>query len=311
MKKLILSGFTLALVVGFVSCSKNSPNVSGQNNLGVSNTTTTAPAGNNLLGEMPNEFTRKAVIEEVTGAWCGYCPNGAYYLGKAVDANPDRVYGIAYHTGDVMSDLYDGNTSSAPDDIASRYAFSGVPAGTVNRKTGTDNYNSWESLSASEINNPAQCGLGIITKKVSDNTYNIEVHAGFTTAITGDLYVVACVLEDEVHKGSAYNQSNYMDADAGSPWFGKGNPMSAADFKHNHLLRQILFKPGLWGTSISASANKAGGEFIVKEEVEMSSEYDLDKVHILAMVVKKGSDAASDYVLNAQECKLGSIKKWD
>lgn len=260
---------------------------------------------------MPTDFTKKAVIEELTGAWCGYCPNGAYYMGKAVDNNPDRVYGVAYHTGDVMSDLYDGNTTTAPDDLAARYSFSGVPSGTVNRKTGTDNYNTWESTAAAEITNTADCGLGIITKKVADRTYTIEVHAGFNKTLTGEYDVVAYVLEDEVHKGAAYDQHNYMDADATSPWFGKGNPMSSANYKHNHLLRQILFKPGLWGTQISASSIKPGGEFIVKEDIDMSAEYDLTKVTILAMIVKKGADATQDYVMNAQECKLGSIKKWD
>lgn len=311
MKKLVLSSLALALMFGFYSCSKQSPKISGSNNLGVSNNGTTAPPATNIFGDMPTDFTKKAVIEEVTGAWCGYCPNGAYYIQQSCNANPDKVYGVAVHTGDVMSDLYDNYTKNAPDDLTSRYSFSGVPAGVVNRRKSTDNYNVWQSETASEINKPAECGLAISTKKVQDLTYTIEVHAGFNTTLTGEYYVVAYILEDEVHKGSAYDQHNYMDADATSPWYQKGNPMSAADYKHNHLLRQIVFKPGLWGTTIPANYLKAGGEFAIKEDVDLSTEYDLSKVSVLAMVVKKGATADEDYVMNVQECKLGSIKKWD
>lgn len=311
MKKLVLSSLAVALMFGFYSCSKQSPKISGTNNLGVNNTNTTAPPATNIFGDMPTDFTKKAVIEEVTGAWCGYCPNGAYHIQQSCDANPERVYGVAIHTGDVMSDLYDNYTKSAPDDLASQYSFSGVPAGVVNRRKSTDNYNVWESETAAEINKPAECGLAIATKKVQDQTYSIEVHAGFNTTLTGEYYVVAYILEDEVHKGSAYDQHNYMDADATSPWYQKGDPMSSTDYKHNHLLRQIIFKPGLWGTAIPGNYLKAGGEFAIKEEVDMSTEYDLTKVSVLAMVVKKGATPDEDYVMNVQECKLGSIKKWD
>jgi hypothetical protein len=311
MKKIILSSLAFALIVGMISCSKQSPTISGSNNLGVSNSGNNTPTSTNVFGEMPTDFSKKAVVEECTGAWCGYCPNGAYNIQKSCEAHPDRVYGVAIHTGDVMSDLYDNFTKNAPDDLASQYAFSGVPAGVVNRRKSTDNYNVWQSETANEINLTADCGLAIATKKVQDRTYNIEVHAGFNKVVTGDCYVVAYILEDEVHKGPAYDQHNYMDADNTSPWYQKGNPMSAANYKHNHLLRQIIFKPGLWGTSIPASYMKAGGEFAVKEDIDMSTEFDLTKVSILAMVVKKGATADQDYVLNVQECKLGSIKKWD
>ena len=30
------------------------------------------------ISQVPPTFTKKVLIEEFTGAWCGYCPDGAY-----------------------------------------------------------------------------------------------------------------------------------------------------------------------------------------------------------------------------------------
>jgi hypothetical protein len=315
MKKILSISLSAMLLFGFAACKKNSGNSIGTNPFGTTtnNNTTPPPTPVNPLGTMPDVFTKKAVIEEATAAWCGYCPNGAYFMKQAVDANPDRVYGIAYHDGDVMSDLYDPFTTTSTADLEARYAISGIPGGIVNRMANTNNYNSWGSDATAELAKTPLGGLGIITKKVNATTYTIDVHAGFsTTAAPGDeYYLVAYLLEDGVHKGSQYDQHNYMDADASSPWYQKGDPMSASNYVHNHLLRQVLFAKGIWGTLIPSAKIKAKGEFNVSADVDMSAEYDLSKVTVIAMIVKKGSAAAQDYIENVQECKLGEIKKWD
>jgi hypothetical protein len=87
--------------------------------------------------------------------------------------------------------------------------------------------------------------------------------------------------------------------------------MPASNYVHNHLLRQVLFTQGIWGTLIPSAKIKAKGEFNVSADIDMSTEYDLNNVTVIAMIVKKGSTSAQDYVENVQECKLGQIKKWD
>ncbi len=314
MKKILSISIAAMLVLSFSACKKNASNSSGTNPFGShTNTPTTPPPAADPLGPMPDVFTKKAVIEEATAAWCGYCPNGAYFMKQAVDANPDRVYGIAYHDGDVMSGLYDAFTTSSTADLEARYSISGIPGGVVNRDETTNNYNSWGSSATAELSKTPLGGLGIITKKVNATTYTIDVHAGFaSTAAPGDeYYLVAYLLEDNVHKGSQYDQHNYMDADNTSPWYQKGDPMPASNYVHNHLLRQVLFTQGIWGTLIPSAKIKAKGEFNVSADIDMSTEYDLNNVTVIAMIVKKGSTAAQDYVENVQECKLGQIKKWD
>jgi hypothetical protein len=319
MKKLLSLSLVTALVIGFSACKKNNSADTGINPYGVTannnNNTGTTPVVS-PLGDLPTSFTKKAVIEEATAAWCGYCPYGAINMKAAVDAHPDKVYGIAYHSGDVMSGLYDALTSTSTDDMTTRYSISGIPGGVVNRMSTTNNYNSWGSDCSAELSKPTIGGLGIITKKVNATTYTIDVHAGFSASGSGEYYLVAYLLEDGVHKGAAYDQHNYADINSTSPdpssqYYHAGDPMSSSKYIHNHLLRQVLFTKGIWGTLIPGSKIKAGGEFNVSGDVEMSAEYNLNNVTVIAMIVKKGASAAQDYVENVQECKLGSIKKWD
>ncbi len=311
MKKILSISLLSAMILGFAACSKVNPNKNGSNHLGLTNPTeVTPPAAVNPLGDMPPDFTKKAVIEEATAVWCQYCPSGAYYMNKACTANPDKVYGVAYHKSDVFSDLYDTYTAKASAELSSEFNISGIPGGIVNRVSTFNSLGSWESDASNEIKKVATCGLGIVSKKVIENQFEIEVHAGFNASMSGDYRLVVYILEDEVHKGAAYNQNNFYDTDAASVFYGKGNPMPASNFKHNHAFRQSLVN-GFHGDAIDAAKMKAGGEFVKTYTLDASSEWDLSKVHVLAMIVKKGAGATQHYVENAQECKLGEVKKWD
>ncbi len=313
MKKILSLAIVSALVLGFAACKKSNTSTDGINHLGYTNpvssvTTPTVPV--NPLGDMPSTFTKKAVIEESTAVWCGYCPNGAYYMNKACTDHPDKVYGIAYHNTDVMYDLYDTKTHAAESELGSTFSISGIPAGFVDRNSTTNNYNSWGGNCNTELAKIATCGLGIITSKVDATHYSVEVHTGFNTTVSGDYRLVVYVLENDVHKGSNYDQHNYMNTDNSSPWFGFGDIMPSSKYKHQHVLRQSL-ESGMWGVTIDPSKLKAKGEFVQKYTLDISSEWNVANVNIIAMIVKKGASVTAHTIENAQECKLGSVKKWD
>ena len=46
------------------------------------------------IGPVPYSFTKKVLIEEFTGAWCGYCPDGAHRLENTINANNGNVIGV-------------------------------------------------------------------------------------------------------------------------------------------------------------------------------------------------------------------------
>lgn len=313
MKKLLSISFALTLMLGFSACKKNNSNTNGTNPVWTAPIVVTPPVDENPIGDMPPDFTKKTVIEERTGVWCGWCPLGAWYMAKSVEANPDRVYGIAYHVTDVFSGLYDANTLAAETALSSDFAMSGVPSGVVGRDGSTDNYNVWVSASASQLSQTPKAGLAIVTKEIVEGQYEVEVHAGFNANLSGDYRVVVYLTEDEIHKGAGYNQSNYTYQDANYttiPYYNYPSPMTASQFTHEHVLRQIISK-SIWGDAIDATQMKAGGEFISKYVVDLTSEMDPKNCHIVAMIVKKGSSASQHSLENAQACKIGEVKKWD
>ena len=44
----------------------------------------------NVISSVPSSFTKKVLIEEFTGAWCQFCPDGAYILGNINNANNEK-----------------------------------------------------------------------------------------------------------------------------------------------------------------------------------------------------------------------------
>lgn len=45
----------------------------------------------------------RPLVEEYTGLWCGYCPQGYVAMETMRDNYPDRYIGLVYHSGDPMS----------------------------------------------------------------------------------------------------------------------------------------------------------------------------------------------------------------
>lgn len=73
----------------------------------------------------------RAVLEEYTGMWCGYCPRGFVGLEVMNRLHPDDFIGISYHNGDAMEIMtYD----NFPSDI------SGYPAAFLDRNEEVDAY---------------------------------------------------------------------------------------------------------------------------------------------------------------------------
>lgn len=78
-----------------------------------------------VLDRQVKSYPRKAVCEEGTGTWCGWCVRGIVALDSIKKHYADRIIGIAAHSGDVMASDYITNVS--------QYFGNGYPTGNVNR----------------------------------------------------------------------------------------------------------------------------------------------------------------------------------
>ena len=212
---------------------------------------------------------KNIVLEEYTGIYCGFCPQGHKIAQDLHDANPSDVVLVNIHTGN-----YANPNTGDPDfrtaygtAFASQFGVTGYPAGTVNRRpfpnTGPNSNPSltgmngsggaamsrgyWNTVSSvvlaesSCVNVAAQSSIDIGTREL---TVNVEAYYTANSNVSTNKLNVA-LLQNKIEgpqSGSSGNTANVLP---------NGN------YNHMHMLRHLL--TGQWGESIDTTSS---GTFI-------------------------------------------------
>lgn len=198
---------------------------------------------------------KKIILEEYTGIYCGYCPDGHTIANSIYSNNPGNCVLINIHTGGYA------NVAAGEPDLKSTMGtaiagmagmgIAGYPAGDVNRTvlTGTvmsTGRGSWTSMSNTIKAQTAYCNVAVqgsvdaITRVL---TYTAQVYyTANSPATTNSLTVM--LLEDSI----LGPQHNY-----GTPTlFNASNYNADGSYNHNHVLRSGL-TTGNFGITISAT----------------------------------------------------------
>lgn len=231
-------------------------------------------------------YTTKALIEDYTGAWCGWCPRISQgIIDVHNQTNGENVIAVAIHNGDSMAFPQEGA-------MRSQFGVNGFPTGILNRAA------NWQAVSgdAMNINQPMQLlntvqevGLAI-NSSVSGGTVTADVKVGFDFDQTG-LKLVVFLLEN----GVIANQTNYTSN------FGGGSNLP--NFEHNDILRASF--TDVFGDAIPATEQVAGNEYSVSLTAS-SSGVNTSDWDVVAFVV----DAAGE-VVNVQKAAVGQNKDFD
>ena len=256
------------------------------------------------VSKVPSTFTKKVLIEEFTGAWCGYCPDGAYRVKNLINDNDGKVVGVSLHSGDAMEVAHTNY-------LETTYQNTGFPSGMVDRVS-IDGFTSlnrgyWEYVANDQLLETAVCGLAIISE-VNGQNATVEVHAGFNSTLNGDDYrLTVYLIEDGVTgTGYGYDQRNYYNTDPESPFYNLGDPIEG--YEHNHTLRAVLSES--LGDAIMVSEMVSGGEHIETYTVDLSS-YNKNNLSIVAFVTYIGSTIAEHEIMNVQKCGIDGFQDWD
>lgn len=254
------------------------------------------------VGAVPLSFTKKVLIEEFTGAWCGYCPYGAYLIESMMEEN-DNIIGVGAHSGDAME-------ITQTNFLASTYLNTGYPSGMVDRVpyNGSVPLNAgyWNYIADNRLLNIPKCGLAM-KSSVSGTNATIEVHAGFNTELDGDYRVTVYLVENRVTgSGNGYDQSNFYNADPSSPFFELGQPIEG--YEHNNTLRAVLSEP--MGEVLDSSILIVGGEYVQTYTVDISA-FNKNNLHAVAFIHYVGSSIVDHEILNVQKVEIEGFQDWD
>jgi len=195
---------------------------------------------------------KNVVLEEFTGIYCGFCPDGHAIANQISANNPGRVALVNVHTGS-----YANPQAGDPDfrtsfgaAFASQSSLTGYPAGTVNREQfsssqggGTaQSRGTWASTSGATLGqgSPVNAAVrGVVDLGTNVLTVDVEVYyTGNSASATNKVNVYLL-------------QSKIYGPQSGG---GAGN-----NYEHNHALRHLL--TGQWGETINATTT---GSFFSK-----------------------------------------------
>lgn len=200
------------------------------------------------------KFQHKVLIEDFTGAWCGWCPRVTFSIEELEKANADKFVPVALHNGDKMAFAPQSTLSTA---LWEKFGIPsnqrGYPFAVLNRAE------EWEAASGNAMK-PAQATalvkadseVGIkISSNLADTSGKINVSFKFANGIATDLKYVVYVVQD----GIVLKQSNYT-----TNFGGKGDK---PDFVHNAVAKAI--NGDVMGTVIPADKIVAGSEYSADE----------------------------------------------
>ncbi|MCK5821080.1 MAG: Omp28-related outer membrane protein [Bacteroidales bacterium] len=248
-----------------------------------------------IIGEFPE---RQIILEEFTGAWCGWCPRGPItYRDEILPAHPNVIL-AALHNGDDM-------TFSAGNTVVGAYA-AGFPSGMIDRRA-VGNFpinlstNQWIQALNQMDTEFTPAAINVYNYYYPDTyEWKIDVVVDFIMDFSGSLRLNCFILEDSViGTGSGYDQSNYYNTRTDIPELQDiGNPIIG--YKHNHVVRDML--GGAWGqTGIIPNTVKRGDRYIFSRTIKPKGINDIRNVHLVGVLQAYSSNKANRTILNAKK----------
>ena len=231
---------------------------------------------------------RKIVVEDYTGTWCGFCPRVS-----------GALHDLEMETTDIAVVAIHETANSFPDPmhfdqvqiLKDEYGVEGFPAAKINRST------NWQIPHlASDVTSIAGLDTNLalaINSQLENDELLVQVNLVFEEgSVQGDKLVVY-LLED----GIIYDQVNYYNGDQTSPFYNLGDPIP--DFVHNDVLRNSM--TGVLGDPIPVTA--ALTEYITSFTVDIPSDYVIENLEIVAIVVDESNTAKNAQVAHVNEDK--------
>ena len=294
-----ITGSSQILANGIVASSnKYVPNAIGTYSITAKKGTTPSTTKTlNVTTASPSPFTRKLLIEDFTGTWCGNCPRVFNALDNYTPTHPNAIV-VTVHGPAGSSDPFQYQYTT---NLSNTFAIGGsYPVVLLNR------YKKWDEA-ANTLDNEfakwAPLGLAIESSVTGTNIIG-KAKVKFNVSTEKPMKIVVALVEN----GLILNQANYS-----SSLYTGTNPI--ANFTHNGVLRRAStdifgdiipvanqLKNNIWELPFTipiTGVNATGTSYTVNP----------NKCSIVAYIVDASTDNKGVY--NVQRADVGINKNFD
>ena len=238
---------------------------------------------------------RNVLIEEFTGKYCGFCPDGHRMANEIAAANPGKVFPINIHAGGYSTTDYPNLNTTDGNAIMNGFNVYAFPSGNVNR-------NSNSAIGRYEWESETNTQLSQLT----------EVNIAGNVAINPTTRQAEITVELDYLSNSNYS-TNYLtimmlqDSIWGSQSGATSNPSQVVNGQYcqMHVLRDVI--TNTWGDAITPTT---AGTHLTKTYIyeipevignPNGVEVDLDNIYFLAFVTEKQDGTPTRPVLNVNK----------
>lgn len=250
---------------------------------------------------------KKVVLEDFTGTWCGWCPEGTIVLEGLKVTHGANFFPVASHNGDGLQ-VPDGaaidnglNVTAYPNGAVDRVYFNGNAKISMSR-------GAWASKTTERLNSTAVASVSFTNPYIktvgSVDSYYVDVNVNFTSAPKANtpIAINVYVLEDSIAAVGSLDQDNYSSTVQGG-----ASPLT--NWFHNHTLRDALL--GAWGDATVIGQNPTvGTTFTKKVGFVIPATWKKDQIHLLAFTALDGAKSGTSTdleILNSEDIKLSSF----
>jgi len=233
---------------------------------------------------------KRILLEQHTGAWCGWCVDGSYVMDNILKLYPDRVIGVKVHNGDSMA-IADGAT------IESTLSCPGFPSAMIDRKDFSGAKfvyrDTWQTHIEDMLDESAKVSVDLYYQIDEDSR---ELTATITTTplenISGNLTFNVLICEDSVSgKGKGWDQHNYLSGRSGyenNPYYNE--PSVIVGYEHVKVVRAFLGGPfGLVG-ELSETPYNIGTPYTHEFTFTLPDNWNINHLFLVGLIAKSPDD---------------------
>ncbi len=232
---------------------------------------------------------KNVLLEQHTGAWCGWCPDGSAMVDEIVDLYGDQVIATKLHNGDAMAIAEQWVIGEA-------LGLTGFPTASINRRNfGGEVFLSrdvWKTCCEFQMQQKAKAEVDCFyTLNRSTRTAKIRVLANIVESMDFPLRFNVYIVEDDVTgTGSGYDQANYLSGRPGyedNPYYTE--PTKIVGYHHMSVVRAMLGGP--WGLAGGLPSSVDAGAFYEYEfESQIDTRWNIDNVYFVGILQADAQD---------------------